>query len=127
MDAVQQKEAGVGTFQTSIVVGRDRGGPFETVTALVDTGATYSLLPESLLARLDVLPIDRQAFTMADGRRQEYDLGEVVVRIGGAERTCLVIFGPTGRSLLGAMTLQEFGLIADTSHHKLIPVPELTL
>ena len=29
--------------------------------------------------------------------------------------------------LLGAVTLQSLGLIADTTHHRLIPAPELFL
>ena len=117
----------MGIFQTSVTVGRDRSGPFKSVTALVDTGANYSMLPSDLLNELNVSPLDESEFTMADGRKQVFPIGEVLFRIGAAERTSPVIFGPPDRFLLGAVTLQSFGLIADTSHHKLIPAPELTL
>ena len=117
----------MGTFQTNIMVGRDRAGPFKAVTALVDTGATYSILPSDLLSELNVDPIEQGEFTMADGSKQFFPIGEMLFRIGDSERTSPVIFGPTERFLIGAVTLQSFGLIADTSHHKLIPAPELTL
>ena len=127
----------VGTFETKVAVGRDKSGPFTEVTALVDTGATYSMLPSALLRELGVEPGVEREFTMADGRRQRMSLGEVRFRIdpsevgngNGAvdEVASRVVFGPPERFLIGAVTLQMFGLIADTTHHKLIPAPELTL
>ena len=128
----------MGTFSTNVTVARDKVGPVKPVTALVDTGATYSMLPSGLLHELGVSPIEENEFTLADGRKQVLPVGEVLFRIGVAEpnghraaevreRTSLVIFGPPERFLLGAVTLQSFGLIADTTHHKLIPAPELTL
>ena len=46
---------GVSTFRTNIVVGRDKEVPFEPVTALVDTGAVYSMLPANLLYELEAV------------------------------------------------------------------------
>ena len=54
-------------------------------------------------------------------------VGEARFKIGDRERISQVVFGPEGRFLLGAVTLQSFGLIADTTHHRLIPAMELTL
>ena len=117
----------MGIFFTDIAVGRDGDGDFEAVTALVDTGAVYSMLPAKLLRKLEVAPNMEREFTLADGRKQRLPIGNVRVRIGLEENYSPVIFGPDERFLLGAVTLQIFGLIADTTHHKLIPVPELTL
>ena len=117
----------MGIFSAEIAVGRDREGPFEPVTALVDTGASYSMLPARLLRKLEVKPNREREFTLADGRKQRLPIGNVRVRIGLEEDYSPVIFGPDERFLLGAVTLQIFGLIADTTHHKLIPAPELTL
>ena len=127
----------MGTFETKVAVGRDKLGPFREVTALVDTGATYSMLPSTLLRELGVEPSIEREFTLADGRKQRMGLGEVRFRIDPAEVgngngavdevTSRVVFGPEDRFLLGAVTLQTFGLIADTTHHKLIPSPELTI
>lgn len=127
----------MGTFETRVEVSRDRTGPFRQVTALVDTGATYSMLPSALLSELGVEPTWEREFTLADGRKQRMSLGEIRFRLahsdsdngsGGVDEvTNLVVFGPPERFLLGAVTLQTFGLIADTTHHKLIPAPELTI
>ena len=127
----------MGTFETRVAVGRDKTGPFREVTALVDTGATYSMLPSALLSELGVEPSIEREFTLADGSKRLMGLGEVRFRIDPAEVgngnaavdevTSRVVFGPEDRFLLGAVTLQSFGLIADTTHHKLIPAPELTL
>ncbi len=127
----------MGTFETRVAVGRDQAGPFREVTALVDTGATYSMLPSTLLRELGVEPSIEREFTLANGSKQRMGLGEIRFRIDPAagesgvddveECTSLVVFGPEDRFLLGAVTIQTFGLIADTTHHKLIPAPELTL
>ena len=86
------------------------------------------MLPSALLRELGVEPSLEREFTLADGRKQRMGLGEIRFRIDPAEgdngvddveeRTSLVVFGPSERLLLGAVTLQTFGLIADTTHHK---------
>ena len=117
----------MGIFTKDILVGGGKNGPFETVAALVDTGAVYSMFPARLLRRLGVEPFDEKEFTLADGSKRRLELGEVRLRIGPDERASVAIFGPDDRALLGAVSLQEFGLIADTTHHELVPAPELPL
>ncbi len=117
----------MGIFSESIAVARCEEGPFEEVTALVGTRAVYSMLPAKLLRKLEVAPTMEREFTLVDGRKQKLPIGDVWVRIGSEEHPSPVIFGPDERILLGAVTLQIFRLIADTTHHKLIPAPELTL
>src|SRR5881409_479273 len=54
----------------------------EELTILVDTGATYSLIPPSLADRLGVSRLPRkQTIILADGRRIEAEVGTVMVRI----------------------------------------------
>ena len=114
----------MGTFRHRIELAAGAEGPFEAVDALVDSGATYTLLPAPLLRRLGVQPIDRQRFVVADGRQIERDLGEAVVRINGRTRNTVVVFGDDGAEpLLGAVTLEEFGLGIDPIGKELIPVP----
>ena len=117
----------MGTFHTKIAVGSERGGTFEEVTALVDTGASLTMLPASFLRNLGIESHTDAEFTLADGRRERLPIGDVWIRIGPEEWPGPVIFGPDDRFLLGAVTMQIFRLIADTTHHKLIPAPELTL
>lgn len=56
------------TFKHSVQVAATEAGPFLPVDALVDTGATYSLLPRALLEELGVAPHDQAEFALADGR-----------------------------------------------------------
>ena len=119
----------MGTFVVEIEVGDLGGSRFETVEALVDTGATYTMLPASLLRRLGVTPIDRQGFILANGQRIQRDIGETAIRIDGRRvRTTLVVFSDEGsQSLLGAFTLEAFSLAADPVNQRLIPVDALAM
>ena len=118
----------MGTFNVRVGVANPANREFQWVDALVDTGATYSMMPASLLAQLLCLsPEDEEVFTLADGSEQRYGLGQASFKLGERERISPVIFGPEDLYLLGATSLQTFGLIADTTNHHLIPAPRLTL
>jgi predicted aspartyl protease len=94
----------------------------------VDTGASYARLPRPLLERLGVPPQERETFILGDDRRVEYDVGQTQIRVAGRTRYSMVIFGEERwEPLLGAITLQEFGLGVDPFHERLIPVPGLLM
>ncbi len=111
----------MGTFRYSMEVGRSDAGPFEQVEAVVDTGATFSQFPRSLLARLGVTPVEQREFTLADSRRIVRDIAIVTVRLEGRTRPTVCVVGEDGGpSLLGAVTLETFGLAADPVNRRLI-------
>ena len=115
----------MGTFSVEVTIEGPQGDS-AIVDALVDTGATYMVLPRAILARLGAVPTDRMSFRLADERIVEYDLGEVTVQFEGRSRTMLVVFGPDGAApLLGATTLELFGLAVNTVEQRLMPVPGL--
>lgn len=114
----------MGTFFQTIEIAVSPDGPFESLEALVDTGATYTYIPRPVLERLGITPLERQPFVPADGRRIEYEISQVRVRIDGRERFTICIFGDTGATpLLGTVTLEEFGLSVDPINKRLTPVP----
>ena len=114
----------MGTFRHSVEIGTTAIGPYISVEALVDTGATYSLFPRPFLTRLGVVPHDRAEFTPADGRTIVRELATVVVRIGSKTRHALCIVGDeNSEALLGATTLELFGLAADPVNRRLVPAP----
>jgi len=116
----------MGTFNVSIQVGGASGGEFLPVDALVDTGASHTMLPSNLLTTLGVVVIEQVAFQLADDRMVEYGVGEARIRLDGRERTTLVIFGPDdAEPLLGATTLQLFNMAVDTVSERLFSVPGL--
>ena len=118
----------MGIFYARIGVSDGNGGATEWVNALVDTGATYSVLPSSLLRdRVGVRPETHMVFTFANGEQERLPVGEARFRYGDREGTCKVVFGEESQYLLGATTLQILGLIADTTEHRLIHTPKLLI
>ena len=114
----------MGTLLVSLEVGDPQGEQFETVEALVDTGATYSTLPASTLRRLGVSPHTRGLFRLADGSRIERDVGQTWVRLEGRGAIVPVIFGDEdAQPLVGAVTLEIFLLGVDPVEGRLMPVP----
>lgn len=117
-----REEMSISTFRHRVSIGATEAGPYVTVEALVDTGATYSLFPRPLLSRLGVVPHDRAEFILADGRTITRELATVVMRIDDRTRHTLCIVGDEeDDSLLGATTLELFGLMADPVNHRLVP------
>ncbi len=118
----------MGTFNVTIEIGNPEGQQFEEVEALVDTGATMTAAPVSLLRRLGVVPSRRSTFRLANGDRVEMDMGETRVRVQGLETTTWVIFGPERTAtVLGSMTLEELILGVDPVNRRLIAVEGLLM
>ena len=117
----------MGLFEVAVGIGPFDGSDLTPVSALVDTGAAHSMMPESFLLRLQLEPLERQQFVLADGTRVEYGYGMARFSIGDRERPCPVIFGPEGNHLLGASTLEIFNLVVDSSGQRLQPAEWLSL
>ena len=126
IDFVTGRES-MGILEVTIGVGRIEGGDLTPLTAMVDTGAAHSMLPESLLAKLRLTPLGNQSFVLADGRKVEYGYGMARFGIDGRERPCPVIFGPEGNYLVGASTLEIFNLVVDPAGERLAPAEWLSL
>jgi clan AA aspartic protease len=108
----------------SIQVGDFVGGRWESLDALVDTGATYTSIPAEVLNRLGVKPEEERTFVLANGEQVQYGTAWVRIRIDGREQPTLVIFGVSGSdALVGAFTLEGYGLSADSVNQRLVPVP----
>ncbi len=111
-----------------LLVGRADRRSFEPVDAVVDTGAFYTSLPASVLRRLGYRPITKERFILADGRRVTRPVGEVSVRLDGQTRTTLCVFaGRRSPPILGAFTLEAFGMSADPKRKRLVKARALLL
>jgi aspartyl protease family protein len=118
----------MGTFNVEIVVSDPEGEKSRTVQALVDTGATYTVLPTSLLEELGLAPHTRAEFVLGNGQRVEHDIGRAWVQLDGRREFTLVVFGnEDAEPVLGAVTLEEFRLAPDPVSKQLIPVPGLLM
>ncbi len=117
----------MGVFQIELEIGDPQGERYRTVSALVDSGATYTMLPGSLLRELGVEPLESRTFIVADDRRIQRGFGVANVRIDGREIPSPVVFADdNSMPLLGAVTLEIFALGIDPVHSRLIDIPSLT-
>ena len=110
----------MGMFEIQVGVGQLADGELIPVTAMVDTGAAHSLMPESLLRRLGLRPLETFLYSVADGRQVEYGYGMARFGIVGREFHCPVIFGPEGQYLFGATSLRIFNLMVDPVEERLV-------
>ena len=118
----------MGVFETKLGVRAADNGQVTWVNALVDTGATYTVLPASMLRkRLGISPIEEKVFEYGDGTIVRLPIGQVHLSIDGRELVNVVVFGEEDQYLLGATSLQTFGLTPDTTNHRLIPLEALPL
>ena len=120
---LQIGKAEMGTSAVQIEIGDLRGEKFKDVEALVDAGATTTVVPGSTLRQLGIVPTRRETFEYAGGQQVELDMAEAKARVAGRETTTWVIFGEEGTTaLLGAYTLEGVLLGVDPYGQKLIPV-----
>jgi large subunit ribosomal protein L1 len=113
----------VGTFKSTFQVGSPDESRFETVEALVDTGAIFSRVPGSVLKSLGHTPTGRSSFELGDGSVVDWEVTDVPVRIGDEVHVTACIWGPEDSvPVLGAMTLERFLLMVDPTRQELIPI-----
>src|SRR6266542_5577664 len=97
-------------------------GDSETVEALVDTGASFTTAPTSLLERLGVYAHATTKLTIASGEVVEWPWGWVSARIDGVEEPTPCVFGAEGAPpVIGAVTMEIMGLAVDPKGHQLVP------
>ena len=95
----------------------------EEVSCLVDSGAVYSLIPGRVLRRLRIKPHSTHEFVLADGKVIRRRLATATVEYEGRRGDSMVIVGIAGDDpLLGASTLEGFGLVLDPFRRELRPM-----
>ncbi|HEU0073266.1 MAG TPA: retroviral-like aspartic protease family protein [Dehalococcoidia bacterium] len=118
----------MGTFQVAVEIGSSDGSQWEFVEALVDTGASHSIFPASLLHQLGIESTETWPFRLADERQREFGIGQARMRMFGRERVSTVVFGDdTMQPILGATTLEDFMLAVDPVRQTLVEVPGLLM
>ena len=118
----------MGVFKVAIEVGDPAAQNFEPIEATVDTGATNTMLPATLLRKLGVAPYKKSVFELGDGREVEFELGRTWVKVDGQQEFTQVIFGAEDTEpLLGAITLEEMALAVDPVRRRLVPVHKYLL
>ena len=114
-------EVDMGLTKVTAEVGRDKKRM--EVDFLVDSGATYTLLPERVWKRLGLKAMDEMKFALADGTIIKRKLAEVWLTYGGKGRTIQAILGQKGdEALMGALTLEALGLVLNPFTREVIPM-----
>jgi clan AA aspartic protease len=119
----------MGTFAVRVVVSHPEHRESQlSIDLLVHTGATWSLIPSGVADSLGIEPFRTRPVRTADGRRLDLPLAEVCFTIDGLSLTTPCLIGPPDASaLLGAVTLEAFGLQPDPVQKILVPVTGLLL
>ena len=90
-----------------------------TVQCLVDTGATYLVLPQHVATQLNLTPIEHREATTADGSSHEVPYAGPV-QVSFEDRNCFVgavIMGD--EVLLGAVPMEDMDLVVHPKLRKL--------
>jgi clan AA aspartic protease len=95
----------------------------EVLEFLVDSGATYSLLPEAVWKSIGLLPKREMTFSLADGSKMTRQISECLFEFDENESHTPVILGEGGdEALLGVITLENMGLILNPFKRQLQPM-----
>jgi len=98
------------------------------VEFIADTGAIYSVIPQSMAEKLELKVTDKRKFKIASGEIVEYPVSEAHVTVEGKGVTSLVALGSEKTPiLLGVTTLELLGLQVDPVTGKLTPLELMIL
>ena len=95
----------------------------KVVKLLVDSGALYSVVPESGLKELGIKPTSTEEFILANGEVITRRVGNACFQYKGKLRAAPVIFGDEGVFLLGATTIEALGMVLDPFRRELKALP----
>lgn len=103
---------------------RGPSGKEATVEFLVDSGATYSLLPMATWQAIDLEPKREQGFRLADGALVRRQISECLVILPQGEAHTPVVLGDAGddQALLGVVTLENLGVVFNPFSRTLHPM-----
>ncbi len=107
------------------VTGTVRGpqGERSGIDFLVDSGATYTLLPHEVWTSIGLTAARQMRFTLADGTKVERSVAECWISLpDGSAHTPAILGEPGDEALLGAVTLEILGLVLNPFNRRLQPM-----
>ncbi len=109
------------TYIEGVVTGPE--GKKANVRLLVDSGATYSLVPYEIWRSIGLSAKRSVTFTLADGTTINRQVSECFISLPEGEGHTPVILGEPGdEALLGTVTLEILGLILNPFNRTLQPM-----
>ena len=93
--------------------------------ALVDTGATHTVLPDAFLRQMSIETPYVCDVRIGGDLVQEWSMGIANIAYNGRSRPCTVLASPAGPAgedyLLGATSLETLGFLVDPIAQVLVP------
>jgi len=89
------------------------------VTALVDTGASLTVIPRSIASQLGLAAFKTMTVQIADGGTRRMPVSTLLVRLDGRSVPSTVFIAPQGEVLLGAETLELLDVTVDPKRRRL--------
>ena len=90
---------------------------------LVDSGASYTVLPEKIWKKLKLKLKDSMDFILADGTKISRGISECYISIDGRDGHTPVVLGEkSDEPLLGVITLEVLGLVLNPFNRSLLPM-----
>ncbi len=109
----------MGHVYTDLVV-KGRKGELSLPGVLVDTGATYTVLPEEIIEEVGAWgPISEIELEPGNGTRVKARAYGVTIRVEDAESPAIVVTFKGARTVIGIETLESLGLKPDPLTGKL--------
>lgn len=95
----------------------------ESAKFLIDSGATYSLLPKAVWKAIELKPKRKLSFALADGTSVERSVSEAFIILPQGEAHTPVILGEKDdEAQLGVVTLEILGLVFNPFDRTLRPM-----
>jgi clan AA aspartic protease len=107
------------------VEGRVKGpkGKEVDVRFLIDSGATYTVLPKNVWKTIGLKPQRQMSFTLADGTKIKRSVSEIFIKLPQGQAHTPVILGEgADQPLLGVVTLEILGLVFNPFDRTLHPM-----
>lgn len=109
------------TYIEGVITGAN--GKQATVRFMVDSGATYTLVPYRDWQAIGLTPKRIVTFTLADGTTVDRGVGECHITLPQGEGHTPIILGePEDEPLLGIVTLEILGLVLNPFTRTLQPM-----
>ena len=90
---------------------------------MVDSGAVYTVLPNTVWQSLNLVPSREVEFSLADGTVITRSVSECTFEVQGKIGTSPVVLGQeTDAPLLGMVTLEVLGLMINPLSRELLPM-----
>ena len=115
-------KSAIGIVSVDIAVSSE-SGTRATTKFLLDSGASYSVLPRAIWKRLGLRPKRAMRFELADGTEIRRQLSECRFTFAGIDAVSPVVLGQQKDvALLGTVNLETMGLVLHPFERQLRPI-----